>query len=389
MRQAWIAAKARMDPDDLAKVAALIHKAHEEAIENAKGGGGAPSAPSEMALVLSALDEEIEAPGQKLDVPVVLDDGTIMGCEPYEQLDPSWLLAVAQWLHHPPPYPVSFREGAVARAMPDEFVLGLVGDWGASASGQKDAVGRELAKRAPDIAVHLGDVYHCGTADNEQRCLVDSFPHGRLGSYALNSNHEMFAGGIGYFQTLLDGAPAFAKQEGRSYFALENERWVLLGLDSAYAASWPDMSKTGALNPVQIDFVAEQAKKGKHLLILTHHPGLDPAGNPIEPYYSQVTAALDPAATNLWYWGHVHAGYVHRKVGAVDGRCIGHGALPYALPKTLAASPAIEWLERRKAERWPRLRNGFAVLRFTPAGLREEILDSRGESGWSRDWTLA
>ena len=46
---------------------------------------------------------------------------------------------------------------------------------------------------------------------------------------ALNGNHEMYSGGFGYFKLIL---PAF--EQDSSYFALQNEHWLLVGLDTAY-----------------------------------------------------------------------------------------------------------------------------------------------------------
>ena len=383
----WTRARQRLAPDDLRTILALLQRAHDEATAGAQGAPVQRTAPSETALVLSAIHQELTAPELADGTIRVLPDGTIMGAEKYEQLDPGWLNTFVEWLHHPPETYVPFRTGAVPQPIPDELVVGLLGDWGTGAfhHGQAEAVGHALRNQRPDVSIHLGDVYHCGTPELEHAHLIEHFPYGRLASFALNSNHEMFAGGTGYFETLLDRAPGFATQGGRSFFALENDHWVIVGLDTAYHASWREMGMTGVLCDEQVEFLRARAAAKKNLVVLTHHLGLASSdGAPVEPLWSQVTASLDPERVNLWYWGHNHAGYVHRRVGPVEARCIGHGALPWGRATELASNPTVVWSEQGEAKPWPRMRNGFAVLRFSGAGVTEEIRDSTGHCGWSR-----
>src|SRR5580693_6732619 len=61
-------------------------------------------------------------------------------------------------------------------------------------------------------------------------------------SFALNSNHDMYAHGTGYFNTAL-ASPIFASQNRCSYFALYNDRFRIVGLDTAYFD--PDQSGSG------------------------------------------------------------------------------------------------------------------------------------------------
>jgi hypothetical protein len=276
--------------------------------------------------------------------------------------------------------------------MPDELVVGLLGDWGTGAfrHGQAGAVAAGLRAERPDIVVHLGDVYYAGTAEAERSHLLADFPAGRLASFALNSNHEMYAGGAGYFEQLLDESPLFAQQRACSYFGLENERCVIVGLDTAYYAEWKTMGMAGALCDQQREFLAACAATGKPVIVLSHHAGLDSAdGSPIEPLWSQVSGALDPRRRNLWYWGHNHAGYAHRRVGPVEARCVGHGALPWGHASELLTNPTVVWSEQRRAPHPPRMMNGFALLRIGREAILEEIRDSSGRCGWSQTIELA
>ena len=77
------------------------------------------------------------------------------------------------------------------------------------------------------------DVYYSGL-NSEEHVFLPTWPEGSDGTDTLNSNHEMYCGGAGYFGTLL-GNPLFNAQQGLSHFALTNDHWLMpIRLDSAY-----------------------------------------------------------------------------------------------------------------------------------------------------------
>src|SRR5262249_5775777 len=120
--------------------------------------------------------------------------------------------------------------------LPDERLsVAMVGDWGTGldSSGQ---IARQMAARNPGITIHLGDVYYSGTKHEVGRRFLPAWPAGSSGTFAINSNHEMYAGGEGYFQVTLT-TPVFAQHQKASYFCLSTPGWQVIGLDSAYAAS--------------------------------------------------------------------------------------------------------------------------------------------------------
>src|SRR5439155_9589200 len=81
------------------------------------------------------------------------------------------------------------------------------------------------------LLVHLGDVYYAGTQDEVENRFLSLWPR-RVGAInrAANSNHEMYSGGYGYFDQTLR---RFGQSS--SVFALQNDHWLLVGLDTAYA----------------------------------------------------------------------------------------------------------------------------------------------------------
>src|SRR5215467_3498217 len=85
--------------------------------------------------------------------------------------------------------------------------LSLTGDWGTGTTEARKVAARIKAFR-PDYTIHLGDVYYVGGIQEiEENCLGQTrdglsgviWPHGKIGSFALNGNHEMYANGDGYF----------------------------------------------------------------------------------------------------------------------------------------------------------------------------------------------
>ena len=207
-------------------------------------------------------------------------------------------------------------------------------------------------------------------------------------SFALNSNHEMYAGGEGYFDVALGHRQTpFTAQQGTSYFALENDHYVLVGLDSAYASSWCDLYMNGRLDEGQLAFLAAQVEKGKRIIVLTHHHGLTLDGLDTTELWQQIVPLLPDGSR--WYWGHVHAGgALHaaaRRAGRGDDprplcRPRIH-ASPHGFPRSLVArrdgpSPTIAWFDDTPiGEGGLRLRNGYVLLTLDGEDLAEQFLD--------------
>src|SRR5262249_41371006 len=169
---------------------------------------------------------------------------------------------------------------------------------------------------------------------------IDLWPHNAI-SYALNSNHEMYAGGAGFFQALLADR-RFQAQQGLSYFALQNPYWLVIGLDTAYFARWSSRlyQKGTLMEPRDVDgtvqrdwlynIIQDPKHAGKRVLLLTHHDGfnINPGSGAVarNPLFDEIMAVMqvhpDPSATGRtlrahdwwWYWGHVHAPIVYERI---------------------------------------------------------------------------
>jgi hypothetical protein len=239
------------------------------------------------------------------------------------------------------------------------------------------------------VTIHLGDVYYAGTGPEEQHFLQDPWPAGSLYSFALNSNHEMYAGAKPYFKAI--SSPPFEKQNGCSYFALENKNWIIVALDSAYYSDREGLYRHGAIfsstGPKnQLDFLKQQVAKGKKVIVLTHHNGLAPDASSTTGLWDQVVLSAFPAGgrPDYWYWGHVHVGAVYEPQANVRCRCCGHGGLPWGQAPDLKHA-GVAWYEHRCAndpEITERVFNGFALLTLSGANFKEVFYDENGGIAW-------
>lgn len=402
IKSAW----GKLPADQQARITPLLMKGHQQAV-TASQARVAPATDGSVGhalpLAFSAILNDRDGVVNNLDAGIVIDvdgGGEIWGTGKYQQLDPGWLEAFAEWLEHLTLGKSTFNTTPATIPIPDEVQIGLAGDWGtgdwrstANPAPSTD-VRHHLAFLQPQLTIHLGDVYYAGTGDEEEHLLLSLWPRGSLGSLALNSNHEMYSGGGAYFKAISN--PPFALQNGCSYFALENNNWVIVGLDSAFYSSEEKLYRDGALFPspgpqAQVDFLKAQVAKGKKIIILTHHNGLVQDGTSQTSLWSQVMSAFPPdTGPAYWYWGHVHAGVVYQaqKNGAatVLCRCCGHGGLPCGQASEMANKQStVLWYENRLAhdpDIPQRILNGFAMIYLAGPKIDEVFYDENGGAAW-------
>jgi hypothetical protein len=358
------------------------------------------------------------------------------------EIDPGWAESVIhyyEYLDKRVPFPLHTSipgyTGVQDLMPPDakgEIRVALVGDWGVDHPsypiGKK--VISNIATHKPHYVIHLGDVYYSGLPQEENvSFLADAWPFKlpETISFTLNSNHEMYAGGHGYYKTLL-ADPCFASQQGIGYFALQNRNWLIIGLDTAYFGRRSSrLYQSGTLGDardqngmLQRDWLHQllhdPAQAGKRVIILTHHDGFDiDPGNgalAVKTLWTEMTGCvrgnMSPSGSGeligirdwWWYWGHVHAPIVYRRIffsdkSSVSPRCSGHGAIPY-LPYPIDYGSygngdiEIEWAETVKENPSPpdntdkdRAPNGYALLTLTGPTIKEEFFDENGRSRWS------
>jgi len=379
---------ARFGASRHAEVLALLAQAHEQAQRAVLTGDDSAKeeVPWELAhglSVLGLLNDVKPLPQTPEEFPtVVMKNGRLLGCRRWELLDPNWSEAIVKWLEYMDSHAECGATPAII-TIPDNAVLAISGDWGTGTT-EADAPARNVANAmrniGADYTVHLGDVYYAGTDTDEQNHM-SAWPQGRHGSFALNSNHEMYSGAHGYFAELNRNFPL---QQGTSYFALQNDAWLIIGLDSAYGANRFKLYMKGQLDQAQLDWLAT-LPKDKRVIVLSHHEAYDAATDTKTVLYQQVRDALnrDP---DYWYWGHAHNGICYRPVGEFHGRCAGHGALPCGIASELVNNAKVDWHETELARdsNYPeRILNGFVTIKLSGAEIAEQFIGEDASVRWS------
>lgn len=297
-----------------------------------------------------------------------------------------------------------------------EIRVSLAGDW-ASGTDEAAVVGAAIAASRPHYTIHLGDTYYVGDDAEVRSNLLGeatsqysptTWPPGSVGSFALNGNHEMYARGIAYFDTLLPklGIRAHPGQSA-SFFCLENEYWQIVGLDTGYnSIKWPLLEELNFwpfapavdLTRAQMQWLTQAIfarKTSKGLVILTHHPPF----SHFEASYPKAAQQLRSLINRpvLWFWGHEHRVavyglYSYRRGIEAYGRCVGHGGMPVEFSSEVvdAHCPLLFTDQRTYPNdtQPPVGYNGYANLRFRGNSLGIEYLDLRAQCVFAERWEV-
>lgn len=271
----------------------------------------------------------------------------------YQVCDPLWLEAWVDFEavhlahpHHAPKYRRHERlEDFILAPLPEVATVALIADWG---TGMPDAWGlmEQVAGFAPDVVLHLGDIYYAGTRHEMHAHFLDvirgvfrlAWPR----VYSLAGNHDRYSGGDGY-DALLDEL-----EQPASYFCLRNEHWQFLAMDTGLHDANPRV-RGGTLTWLEASEVEWLQDKLRHpgeglppgrrrgTVLLSHHPyfsiagtGKDEAGHllALNPHLRAAFADFLPRV-DFWFWGHEHNFLVFEPyAGLRRGRCIGAAAVP-------------------------------------------------------------
>ncbi len=396
-RNAW----AELTPDARARLEPLIRASHDQllgfVLERTVRPN--PNAARELIYAQSVLNNDPRldlTEVSKIAEAIVDPNGEILGVGKFQHFDRGWLEAGVIWLE----YLVSGEKYEFPTSSPpvihvDKPVrIALAGDWATGDWGTPSnpaastRVRKSIESLRPDFTIHLGDVYYAGTEINEKKSLVGLWPRGALGSFALNSNHEMYSGAFPYFSEAL-GNSVFAVQNGHSLFAIETDDWVIVGLDSAYESNIWNLYRDGAIKSLaQTAFLRAQTAKNKKVVVLTHHNPLSLDGSEQNDLWRDVVRAFPVGCVPAyWYWGHLHSGIVYKSQSPTDVRCrcIGHGALPVGFSSNLNQSGHVEWFEKRSAgdvDDRDRILNGFVLIEIDGPNLTESFYDENCGVSW-------
>lgn len=357
------------EPD--AAISRFLAQAIEDEFKTAPAGsaleslsGGAPAQPylpanQTLAMLQSAYDEYHE--------------GLAELERPFGTTDPGWVTVAVErlraLLRGNRPFIAHRRLNDFQADLPEEAVVALYSDWG---TGEPSArrVMEQIRLCNPTHAIHLGDVYYSGTkreCENRFLRVIEELgpPVASCRHFALNSNHEMYSGGYGYFDVTLArfGQPA-------SYFNLRNRHWNLIGLDSGY-------EDFGLKEPQREWLQAQLAGEGRSILLSHHQPFSAYEGRAQNRKLFQKTADLLPQVF-AWFWGHEHKCIVYRDHMGIKGRCIGHGAIPEGVPFGAPGNGAPVMVVDDRADGDGMNLHGFALLRLAGEELEVSYIDEFG-----------
>ncbi len=343
----------------------------------------------------------LEGPG------VVYADGTLVGYDTYEQLDPGWMVAALAYIlllvGENTTYPFGTNPVTIT-ASGDPVTVAVVGDFGTgtwtdgNSSGPAAAVMDQIGKNPADYTIHLGDVYYAGFEEEETNNLIGQWdPCGSAGTYfTLNSNHEMYDGANGYFCTALSPTGPFSAQKGTSYFAIDGGSWIIIGLDSAYYDTSLFFMQGALTDSDQLSFIKSLDLTNKKVFVMTHHNGISVDGSTQEQLFTEVVNALG-RAPDFWYWGHVHNGIVYTASSAAGtyARCVGHGAIPFGNGYGLQKNDNIDNYANTPypnpdLQQENRVLNGYALITFNSSmqQILEQFFDQEGNEWWSQTTQL-
>lgn len=275
---------------------------------------------------------------------------------------------------------------APPRVIASDARVYLIGDWGSGVSRARKIADRVRSMIAAEPAreqhvVHLGDVYYSGWPEEYDDHFLQFWPvapgeEQRCGSWSLNSNHDMFSRGSGYFDHLLKDS-RFKAQGRSSYFSLETDHWQLLGLDTAF--------KDETLAGDQFDWVERRQKDhpDKKLVLMTHHQPF----SSFEKDCVELHRLLARNTLAAWFWGHEHRFTIYEPRPYLKyGRLVGHGGVPvWARSASKPVPEGVAYVSTRGfrsgIERFALF--GFAVLDFDGPQIRVRYIDEHGEPEWT------
>jgi hypothetical protein len=292
----------------------------------------------------------------------------------------------------------------------DHVTIALCADWG-TYTRESFHIAQRIGGHQPDYTIHLGDTYFVGEPKEIKRNFIDPqapWIRGKVGSFAVLGNHEMYARGIAFFKDLLPtlGLKVNGHYQGQhaGFVCLENDHWRILALDTGYHSIGripllemvPGLGPDSRLDPLLIKWLMDDVRLGdpqdkRGLLILTHHQYVTAfnEGEYLVPA-RQLARLLGTHRPILWIWGHEHKFSMYEKVQigqgvTAYGRCIGHGGMPvevdhFKLKRNRHGRGKLVFCDRRiHRTQWhkkiPLGYNGYALVKIKANQLTIEYRD--------------
>ena len=281
---------------------------------------------SEMARQGTA-DKRLAAGGQEVKFGTGFGGGDWFG----------WILSLMDHVNRRDAHPMVRPTTTQREPLPDRARIAMTADWGTGLYGAPK-IAQQIDKQGGfELLMHLGDIYYSGTEQEVQERFLDVWPRNAgKRTLAINSNHEMYSGGFGYFRLAL---PAIGQKS--SYFAFESSHWLLIGLDTAYIDHDIDNEQVAWLNLVIKEVRGANGGVPKKLVLFSHQQLFSRLDNQGPKLHRALRHLLDAKAITAWYWGHEHQCVIydaHPRYG-LRGRCLGNGGVPEVRKKEVKQAP--------------------------------------------------
>jgi len=248
-----------------------------------------------------------------------------------------WVLSVMDHVSRNEAHPIVRPTTTTPETLPDNARIALAADWGTGLYGAPKIADAMKKVGGYDLLMHLGDVYYSGTEDEVRDRFLALWPKtaGKR-TIAVNSNHEMYSGGFGYFKVAL---PAIGQTS--SYLAFETQHWLLVVLDTAYVEHAMDNEQVAWLNLVINQSTSANGGRAKKLVLFSHQQLFSRLDNQGPNLQNALRHLLDKKSVTAWYWGHEHQCVVYdaHPAHGLLGRCLGNGGIPEVRKKEVKAAP--------------------------------------------------
>jgi hypothetical protein len=311
----------------------------------------------------------------------------------------------------------------------DAAKISLAGDWG-TGTDEAQKVAECIERFGPDFTIHLGDVYFVGDdTEIKENFLGEAtspyepvrWPMGKLGSFALSGNHEMYARGKGFYDSILpkmglrEPDADWGTGQWAGFFCLENKYWRIIGLDTGYNATSFDWGKMPFFSRIKwlrksvwfkprctlpdpmiswLERIVNPNADNRGLILLTHHGFCSAFSDWYQVPARQLAKVIHRPV--IWFWGHEHKLAIYDRYnvrGGLEayGRCIGHGGMPVERGKSPDIEcPLLAWDNRRyqNGEKIDVGFNGHVNLSFDGPALRAEYVDLNGALLLTEEWRI-